>query len=290
MPVSAPDRPQVTLDRLAGIVVTVPDPDATVAFLGEGLGFATEQREDGWAVICAGDYGPGGQEAIRLVPGERTGLNAVIFDVAGADRLAALRAGLDSLSVAVTDERDGGIRFSDPAGNPLVCALARAVEMPEHRALRPRRLGHVNLKTPDPPATARFYQEALGLRLSEQIGDNLYFLRISSEHHNVGLRPGSHGDLHHCGFELSGWHEYQPLLDHLSEMGITVEYGPGRHRPGNNLFTYLCDPSSGLRIELFADMAHVTGDAYVAPRWEAGDRMTKTVNRWGPLPPESFLA
>ena len=32
------------------------------------------------------------------------------------------------------------------------------------------------------------------MRLSEQIGDGLYFLRIATEHHNVGLRPGESGE------------------------------------------------------------------------------------------------
>jgi catechol 2,3-dioxygenase-like lactoylglutathione lyase family enzyme len=131
----------------------------------------------------------------------------------------------------------------------------------------------------------------LGLRLSEQIADHLFFLRLATEHHNVGLRGGDCADLHHLGFEIEGWHVLQPILDRMAELGHTVEYGPGRHRPGNNIFTYLRDPSSGLRLELFADMAHIPDAAsHVPPRWEAGDRMTKTINRWGPTPPESFLA
>jgi catechol 2,3-dioxygenase-like lactoylglutathione lyase family enzyme len=168
---------------------------------------------------------------------------------------------------------------------------AREDRLPAHDPLRPRRLGHVNLKAPDPPAAAAFYAEVLGLRLSEQIGEHLFFLRLATEHHNVGLRGGDRADLHHLGFEIQGWHVLQPILDRMAELGHTVEYGPGRHRPGNNLFTYLRDPSSGLRLELFADMAHIPDAAgHVPPRWEAGDRMTKTINRWGPTPPESFLA
>jgi catechol 2,3-dioxygenase-like lactoylglutathione lyase family enzyme len=280
------------LGRLAGVTVAVPDPDATAAFLSDGLGFVVSQHPRGWDVLCAGDYGPRGQTAIVLVPGAETAeLREVTFEVADefdtdalATRLAA--AGIDASTQGT------GLAFPDAAGNPLavVRASERQSDKPPHDPLRPRRLGHLNLKAPDPPATAAFYADVLGMKLSEQIGEGLYFLRIATEHHNVGLRGGARGELHHLGFEVEGWNVYQPMLDRLAEMEVTVEYGPGRHRPGNNIFTYLRDPSSGLRIELFADMAQIHDDAvHVPARWEAGDRMTKTINRWGPTPPASFL-
>jgi catechol 2,3-dioxygenase-like lactoylglutathione lyase family enzyme len=281
------------LGRLAGVSVAVPDPDATADFLSTGLAFAVEAGADGtWTVLCEGDYGERGQAAIVLQRGDADGvsLREVTFEVGPAYDWDALRARLAAANVVAAEQRDG-VAFADPGGVPLAVVAARDVTAPTYDALRPRRLGHLNLKAPDAPATAAFYADVLGLRLSEQIGEGLYFLRIATEHHNVGLRGGERGELHHLGFELSGWHLYQPLLDRLSEAGYTVEYGPGRHRPGNNLFTYVVDPSSGLRVELFADMAHIPDEtSHVPRRWEAGDRMTKTINRWGPTPPPSFLA
>src|SRR5205823_9398555 len=146
--------------RLAGVVVGVPDPAATAAFLRDGLSFAVE---DG-TVVCDGDYGGRGQAAIELRQADALELVEVVFE---AD-----------------DARDP---LADPAGNRLVFVRAseRRSEPPAYDPLRPRRLGHVNLKAPDPPTTAAFYADALGLRLSEQIGENLFFLRFGSEHHNV---------------------------------------------------------------------------------------------------------
>jgi len=279
------------LGRLAGVTVGVPDPDATAAFLGAGLGLALEATGDGWVALCDGDYGPSGQAAIALREHPATALLRVTFEAAGDYDLTALADRLSSAGIASAPTPAGGLAFADPAGNPLAVEPAAEIACPEPAALRPRRLGHLNLKAPDPPAAAAFYTDVLGMRLSEQIGDALYFLRIAAEHHNVGIRPGAAGELHHLGFEIAGWHAYQPLLDHLAAREIKVEYGPGRHGPGRNLFAYVCDPASGLRVELFADMAQIADEgAYEPPRWEAGDRMTKTINRWGPTPPESFLA
>lgn len=290
---SAPTTPAARLSCLAGVTVTVPDPAATAAFLTEAIGFPLAEADgDAIAVRCAGDYGPKGQTAIRLVEGGELGLRAITWEVADDYDLGALadRVGLGS---SAAETATGGLAFADPAGNPLVVERTStlAVETPPPGPVGPRRLGHLNLKTPAPPETAAFYREALGLMLSEQIGDGLWFLRIGAEHHNLGLRPGARGELHHLGLEVNGWHAYEPILDRLAARDLKAEYGPGRHGPGRNIFTYICDPSSGLRVELFADMAQIPDETtYVPPRWEAGDRMTKTINRWGPTPPDSFLA
>jgi catechol 2,3-dioxygenase-like lactoylglutathione lyase family enzyme len=278
--------------RLAGVRVGVPDPGKTAGFLRDGLGFACFEAGDAIEVVCYGDYGPDGQVAIELVEHPELELLRTRFALGAGTELSSMAGVLDAAGVAYEQDGDA-LLFADPAGNPLSVepSTAAVANAPAHHSLRPRRLGHLNLKAPDAPAAAAFYQDVLGMRLSEQIGDALFFLRLASEHHNLGLRPGGRGELHHLGFEVDGWHVYQPVLDHLAAMDLTVEYGPGRHRPGNNIFTYLRDPHSGLRIELFADMGHIADEAsHVPVRWEAGDRMTKTINRWGPTPPESFLA
>lgn len=280
------------IGRVGGAVVGVPDPDATAGFLSEALGFATREAPGGgWAVLCDGDYGPDGQVAVELRAADRLGLLELVLEVPphyDLDALAhrAARAG------AVPVPGGPGTALADPSGVHVraVPAAERRCPNPPPHELRPRRLGHVNLMAADPPAACAFWRDVVGMRLSEQLGDRLFFLRIGSEHHNVGIRPGPHGDLHHLGFEIGGWQQYQPILDRLAALGHRAEYGPGRHTPGNNIFTYLRDPSSGLRIELFADMAHIPDpSAHEPKRWSPEDRFTQTLNRWGPMPPESFL-
>lgn len=279
------------LGRLGGVSLGVPDPEATASFLSEALLFPVTRVGETIVASCVGDYGPAGQGAIELRPAGELTLLEVTWEVPEAYDLESLEARLRAWRVAVFPRTDA-LAFADPAGIPMACVRASTRELPAppHDPLRPRRLGHVNLKTPDPGAAAAFYRSVLGLRVSEQIGDGLYFLRIATEHHNIGLRGGERGDLHHLGLEVEGWNVYQPILDRLAELGVAVEYGPGRHRPGNNLFVYLREPSSGLRLELFADMAQIPDESAHEPRrWEASDRLTKTINRWGPGPPPSFL-
>jgi catechol 2,3-dioxygenase-like lactoylglutathione lyase family enzyme len=285
----ADGRPPTAAGRLARIVAAVPDPDATAAFLRDGLHFDIAPSDDGGLVaVCDGDYGSqNGQGAIELVAGVDHRVRRLVFGVPDALDLAELAGRLGGRRV-----HDTAVGVDDPSGL-LVTFEAESVlrvPSPEPSALRPRRMGHVNLKSPVPFETARFFTDSLGLRLSEFIGEQLYWMRTDTEHHAVALRPGEAETVHHIGMEVSGWHAYQPILDHLDSAGYKIEYGPGRHRPGRSLFVYVCDPSSGLRIELFADMVHINDPDAPAIGWEPGDRLTTTLNTWGPTPPESFLA
>jgi catechol 2,3-dioxygenase-like lactoylglutathione lyase family enzyme len=282
------DGSTFALRRLAGATIEVPDPAATAEFLRDVLRFEIRDGIEGPVAVCDGDYGGAHQAAIRLREGPALELGELIFEVAAG--LDGLPARLEAAGLAPEVGAEG-VSFTDPSGVGIRCREPDPVDRPAPEPLRPRRLGHVNLKAADAAAAAAFWQETMGMRLSEQIGAGLFFLRINSEHHNLGIRPGERGTLHHMGFEVEGWHSYEPILDRLSALGHRIEYGPGRHTPGNNIFTYLLEPSSGLRIELFADMAQIVDAVdHVPARWEAGDRMKQTLNRWGPLPPESFLA
>jgi catechol 2,3-dioxygenase-like lactoylglutathione lyase family enzyme len=286
--------------RLGSVTMAVPDPTATAAFLREGLGFHVTPRDDGGMnATTAGEYAePAPRRYLTLLPGPQTVLREVTFDVTEAYPFDELerRAGEQGLPAdRVEPDTDGGagLAVTDASGLRLVCrppGPAYTVPLPAS-PLRPRRLGHINVKVPDSPATAALISGLLDLKLSEQIGAGLFFFRVGSEHHNFGVRGGAdRPDAHHLAFEVAGWDSYRVICDHLAALGHKVEYGPGRHGPGHNLFVYLLDPSSGLRLELYSDMAHIHDEAsYTPPRWEMSDR-SNTVNRWGPAPPESFLA
>lgn len=279
------------LTRLASVAMRVPDPGATAAWLRDALGFHTTPHGDGVEVTTDGDYGiPAPWCALRLLPGDGPAVDEVVFEAPGDYDFAGLAGRLAEFGGAVAKEADGVV-FTAASGLRLACRrdLPELGEALPPSALRPRRLGHVNLLAPDPPEVARLLAEAYGMKLSERLGERFYFLRFRTEHHNMAVRPGAGSGAHHIAFEVNGWESYRVILDHLADLGLKVEYGPGRHAPGRNLFVYLRDPSSGLRLELFADMAHIQDEeSYVPKVWSPSDR-PNTVNRWGPAPPESFL-
>lgn len=269
-------------------MLSVPDPQATAGFLASGLEMEVLDQDGHLLAVCDGEYAAArGQGAIELMPGSQLNVERLVFALPEGADLAELAKLPGAKRVS-----DTAVEITDPAADLTVVlelTSTLTVPPPSPSVLRPRRMGHVNLKTPTPALTASFFTDVLGLWLSEYMGQDLFWMRTNTEHHNVALRPGSHATVHHLGLEVAGWHAYQPILDHLGSRGFKTEYGPGRHRPGRSLFAYVCDPSCGLRIELFADMAHIPDPTAPPIGWQPGDRLSKTLNTWGPLPPESFL-
>jgi hypothetical protein len=64
--------------------------------------------------------------------------------------------------------------------------------------------------------------------------------------------------------------------DHFASIRVPVQWGPGRHRPGNNLFVFVHDPD-GNWIEISAELESVTHDRPVG-NWPHEER---TLNTWG---------
>lgn len=281
--------------RLAAVSVRVPSVDDSAAFWCAALDFARSDGPDGAVHLTAeGAYGQASPaRMLSLLPGDGAApeLHELAFEV--SDPLV-LRGRLDAAAVAIeggSEDGTGGFVLVGAAGERIAVrppASGKGPALPPS-PLRPRRLGHVNLAVPDAPAAAAFYADALGLALSERVGDLLYFLRAGSDHHNLGVRGGAQQvGVHHVAFETVGWESYRVVCDHLAGLGHTVEYGPGRHGPGHNLFVYVRDPHSGLRVELFSDMAHIDDPDHQPVVWDTTDR-PRTVNQWGPAPPASFL-
>ncbi|MGQ0804396.1 MAG: VOC family protein [Actinomycetota bacterium] len=282
--------------RLAAIEVTVPSPAESATFLETALDFERRSVDGVEHLTTEGNYGlDTPARMLTLLPGAELGIAGVVFETDSEADLGQIATRLEVAGVAAErideDVRGGrGVRFATEAGLPIEVRLpARHFDGSLGPSdVRPRRLGHVNLKTPGPPAAAAFFHDTLGLRLTEQVGEALFFLRINSDHHNLALRPADAANVHHVAFEVQGWDSLRVVCDHLAARGHQIEYGPGRHAPGHQLFVYLRDPSSGLRLELFTDMAHIDDEATYQPIKRDIDR-TRSVNVWGPAPPPSFL-
>ena len=80
------------------------------------------------------------------------------------------------------------------------------------------------------------------------------FLRCNADHHaaNFMQSPTMTG-LHHIAFEYRNFDHLQSSLDNLFKNGHQLYWGPGRHGPGHNLFTYHEDPD-GNHVELYCQM------------------------------------
>jgi catechol 2,3-dioxygenase-like lactoylglutathione lyase family enzyme len=277
--------------RIGHVALRVTDLETSVAFAEEVLGLREAERASGISYLTCNER----HHELQLIASEEAGCDHVGLEVATADDLDVLRDRLVAEGAPILSEQpeergiEQALRFEAPGGHvfELFTGMARG-ETTRYAtpAAQPRKFGHVTLKSDDPPTLEGFLSRALGFRLSDRMGKALSWMRCSSDHHGIGIVKGTPDSLHHYAFELESWATIEQAADHLLVHDRRFIYGPGRHGPGNNLFSYFVDPE-GVMVEYFADLLRIDNDA----KWRAGDwpEVGETINQWGPLPPADFL-
>ena len=146
------------------------------------------------------------------------------------------------------------------------------------------RLQHVVVASRDAARLSNFFQTVLGFKLSDNVVDDqselkTAFLRCSEEHHSFAVFQASMDRFdHHC-YEAGEWGLLRDWGDHFARHHVRVEWGPGRHGPGNNLFLFVHDPD-GNWLEISAELEIVAPDRPVG-QWRHEQR---TLNSWGTAP------
>lgn len=292
------DGPLVTY--LCHVGLRLPDPEAAAAFYERVLGVGVTGREPAERTVRLSALPPNAavvsHHEIVLYPGEPVSVDHVGFGVADDEALdqaaAVLRDAGEGVEGPHQFERVHGpsLRLHDPDGLLIELLVPRApVPRPVSQAGYDLiRLGHITRKSADPGTLAAWYQRVLGFRLSDRMGDDFFWLRCNRDHHAIALVRGASAGTHHLALEAKSWEEMRRLGDYFLRQGVRIEFGPGRHGPGNNLFVYFRDPW-GLRWEIFCEMARVDDEETYRPGyWDTAQR-TVVVNRWGPMPPPSFM-
>ena len=214
---------------------------------------------------------------------------AIGFEAAGTDQLEvlaqdAVAAGASGVAFDTPPGTDAAVRFAMPDGRgvEIVAAMNLLEQTEAFDVRRPRRFGHVSLKTEDPLALERFLSAGLGLRTSDRVGDKAVWMRGDSDHHGVAIMREPIG-IHHYAYEMPSWESFRAVADDLRARGRKVVWGPGRHGPGNNIFLYFLN-QVGCVIECYLDLEQVE-HAKAPGRWPDEP---SSFNVWGPPSPHGW--
>ena len=154
--------------------------------------------------------------------------------------------------------------------------------------VQPRWLSHVLLFSADVLASITFFENALGLRLSDKSADIVAFLHTphGSDHHLVAFAKSSGPGLHHTSWDVGSLDEVGEGSEQMRSAGFTEGWGVGRHVLGSNYFYYARDPW-GSFAEFSADIDFVPA----THDWVSGDYQPEdSFYLWGPSVPEWFIA
>ena len=154
-----------------------------------------------------------------------------------------------------------GFAFKDPEGRTLrvLTGDQRHADTQDHRD-RPRKISHCVLNSPDQAAAVAFYERALGFRVSDST-QAMTFIRCNTDHHSIALVKAKDVSLHHVAFEMPEIESVMRGAGRMKDNGFPIEWGVGRHGPGNNVFAYFVSPDD-MVIEYTADVEQVD-DRYV---------------------------
>ncbi|WAL67775.1 VOC family protein [Amycolatopsis cynarae] len=295
----------MSLHRLASVVIGVPNVAETAHYYEE-FGLSPAETSDGSAAFSTLDGG----EQLRLVPAPSRRLVALTIHADDHEDLGRITSRLAALGIRA-EQYPAGIGVVEPVTGtrafvriaprliqPAVRATAyngpgrveragsRAPGVLRETAVRPRKLGHVVLGTPDVEATERFFLEGLGFRLSDRIAGEGAFLRCSTDHHNVLVLRAPIPYLHHTSWQVDDVDEVgrgaMAMLEDHPERHV---WGLGRHHAGSNFFWYLMDPAGNFS-EYYSDMDCIVEDQLWTPETLEG---AKGLFSWGPPPPPSFI-
>ena len=293
----------MALHRINSITIGVPNVEETRAFYRD---FNLAETTPG--VFATADGG----EQLRIV---ESPVRRVLEISIGADdpddveRIASQLAALDVTTessadaVAATDpgtgvratvrvaqrvvqERVEPTPYNGPGRIDRTGRAPRLPQTPEPTRARPRKLGHVVLGSVDVAASNRFFIDGIGFKISDEVKGAAYFMRCSTDHHNLLIQRAPVRFLHHTSWQVEDVDEIglgaQALLSKDPSRHV---WGFGRHHIGSNFFWYFRDPAGNFS-EYYADMDCVIDDQLWKPQvWEG----MQALYSWGPPPPPSFL-
>lgn len=136
----------------------------------------------------------------------------------------------------------------------------------------PVRLAHAVLNSHDVGATQRFMEQALQFRLSDRTRI-MAFMNCDRDHHTIALGDADNDALNHIAFVMPDLDAVMRGAGRMRDAGFGIEWGPGRHGPGNNVFNYFIGPFGEVieytaEIEQIDESYRVRGPADWA--WPAG--------------------
>jgi len=291
----------MALHRLDSITLGVPDVENAAVFYRDfGLG----DLGDGRFTTTDGGH------QLTLVSASTRRLMSAVFAVDDADDLDRARMGLHRLGIESVRTEFGLTTVEPGTATPIQLVTASRMEQPRYQApsvngpgridrsnerapgvvsverVRPRRLGHIVLGSPDFDRSYAFFANALGFKVSDVVRDVGVFLRCSTDHHNVLVQRAPVPFIHHSSWQVDDVDAIgRGAMAMLAEHPDRHVWGLGRHYAGSNFFWYFKDPAGNF-AEYHSDMDHIPEDALWSPETLEG---AKGLFQWGPPPPPSFI-
>lgn len=277
------------VQHLAGYGLEVPDLAVAEQFFS-AFGLNAQRASGALQMLSdAGLTSGGTPEIVAVQGGAHKRLHHLSFAIRAED-LAGFEEHLHNLSIRTVTPPFGAVReglwFQDPWGTWInlvpVAAAAKIVLAPTtiqprvdrhlwqelRKPVKPRKLGHLLMFTPDWEESEAFFGRALGLRVADRAVGKVSFMSGGTgvrDHHCFGLIKDTHRGFQHSSFHVDSLDEVGLGGLQMFKAGYKEGFGVGRHALASNLFHYTRDPW-GSWIEYYSDMDKIS-EAWISKDW-----------------------
>lgn len=302
MPIPAPNLyPPFNIVRLSHIELRVTDLAWARAFYVDTLGLQVTQESSEYIYLRAMEER--GHHCIILSKSSSPSVGVLGFKVWDESELDKAESWFQSkgLKTAWIERPYMGrvLSTTDAMGVPLefYVKMDRLPSIHQqyklYRGVKPLRIDHFNLFSPDVDGSVEFYGE-MGFRVTEYTADKdtgrtwAAWMQRKGGVHDIAFTNGTGPRLHHTAFWVPTPLNIIDLLDLMSTTGYVtnIERGPGRHGISNAFFLYIVD-QDGHRTEIYCSDYQTIDPDMETIKWDLKDPQRQTL--WGAPAPRSWF-
>jgi catechol 2,3-dioxygenase len=306
------EEPIMDVAHLAHLELLTPKPEESLRFFVDVMGMTESGRKANSVYLRAWDDYE--RYSLQLTDSHTSGLGHAAFRARSPQALQRRVKAIEGSGAGI-GWRDGELghgpayRFHDPDGHVIEIyyetewyeapdalrpALKNQAQRYPARGVNVRRLDHFNCLAVDIRANREFFENYLGLRLTEQIvldsGEEAgMWLTATNKSYDFAYTKEAHGvkgRFHHITYALDSREDVLRAADVFLEAGVNIETGPHKHAVQQTFFLYVFEPG-GNRVEV----ANAGARLVLAPdwkpiRWSEAER--KKGQAWGLKTIETF--
>ncbi len=246
-----------------------------VANLREAVEFYSRfVRLDVTEVIGSTAFMTGGLDHhwVRLEEGNGQGVKRIGYTVADEHALAEVRDHLKEWGIEYTEGGDlpnegveRWLRFVDPGSAPieLFTGMVERGVAPVSNGINIETFLHGGWGTGNFDEVNRFYQDVLGFKVSDRIGDRVGFYRAGNRyHHSLALIRTPAFKFNHFCIQVESLDDVMRFRSNAMRHGVRLRDDILKHAPSGSVGVYMQDEARGFAVEFCVDHPQIDDEGY----------------------------
>jgi catechol 2,3-dioxygenase-like lactoylglutathione lyase family enzyme len=251
------------------LAVGVRNIDEAIDFYGRVARLGLTERVGNTAFMTGGTE----HHWIRLEEGQgNQGVRRVGYELVGEDAFEIVKNSLKGWNISYEEGGDPArdrvsrwLRFADPGGTEveLYTGMYTRGVAPAGTGVTMEKFLHGGWETPNFTQATRFYQEVLGFKPSDWIGDKVGFFRAGDRfHHSMVLLASNRSAFNHFCIQVESLDDVMRFRNNALRYGVVLRDDLLRHAPSGSIGVYVKDEARGFAVEFCVGHPQIADEGY----------------------------